>query len=53
MPEVPRPTAPHPEHHRAGGGNAILDRLGIPRETPTAARARDPTDDDARNDDDT
>ena len=32
---------------------AILDRLGIPHETPTAARARDPTDDDARNDDDT
>jgi hypothetical protein len=31
---------------------AILDRLGILHETPTAARARDPTDDDARNDDD-
>jgi hypothetical protein len=32
---------------------AILDRLGISYETPLVARARDPTDDEARDDDDT
>ena len=30
---------------------AILDRLGISHETPLVARARDPTDDEARDDD--
>ena len=30
--------------------HAILDRLGVPTEVPTAERARDPTDDEARAD---
>jgi len=30
--------------------HAILERLGIPTDAPTAARARDPTDDDVRDD---
>ena len=30
---------------------AILDRLGLSHETPPLARARDPTDDEARDDD--
>ena len=30
--------------------HAILERLGMPVDPPTAARARDPTDDDLRDD---
>jgi len=48
MPDVPRSIVSIAEPTAT---IAILDRLGLSHETPPLARARDPTDDDARDED--